>query len=414
MSEGRKYSETCRYGRVRLMKRTTTGIWYMKYRLGDGKYKEESTGTACKSDAMTQAETRSSQVNSKVLRIADGKMPIRELFRIFLEAKEGRRKPRSVARLETTIRTFQSWLLAYMPHVRLTRHLSPEVIRSFQQHRADSGQVAMRTVNDDVKNLHTAFRWAVRECIILRSPADYSRNGNVDLYEEEHNDRDTYTEGEYLALLKEADSQGMPLVRDIIVVLAGTGMRFQELAHMTAKWVHWETCPPYIQIRADNGWSPKDPREIKQVPMSPEVAEVIRRRFQNAGDGYLFANQAGKPVLVNRTRDRLQRLFPAVGIDRTKRRLHWHSFRNYFITRCLARGAMLHDVMKWTGHDSVQMVLHYAKVVALEANLAAFQRMVENGDKVGNSEPSIPQLPANTVVTTAENGVSDGTRTRDL
>ncbi len=38
----------------------------------------------------------------------------------------------------------------------------------------------------------------------------------------------------------------------------------------------------------------------------------------------------------------------------------WHSFRNYFIERCLDRHIAVHRIMQWTGHDCVSLVLHYA------------------------------------------------------
>ena len=41
----------------------------------------------------------------------------------------------------------------------------------------------------------------------------------------------------------------------MIVVLADTGMRFGELAHLTPEASRWDTEPPHIDIRARNGWN---------------------------------------------------------------------------------------------------------------------------------------------------------------
>ena len=73
----------------------------------------------------------------------------------------------------------------------------------------------------------------------------------------------------------------------------------------------------------------------------------------------MFQNENGNIIANNHTRERLQRLFPEVGIT-DDRRLHCHSFRNYFIERCLDHQIAVHRIMQWTGHDCVSLVLHYA------------------------------------------------------
>jgi len=99
--------------------------------------------------------------------------------------------------------------------------------------------------------------------------------------------------------------------------------------------------------------------------MTPLVQEVLRRRVATAKRGLLFPNRNGKVVAENHSRDRLQSLFPAVGIS-PDRRLHWHSWRNYFILRRLDANESLQSIMQWTGHDSESMVIHYAKAKSKE------------------------------------------------
>lgn len=129
---------------------------------------------------------------------------------------------------------------------------------------------------------------------------------------------------------------------------------------------------PVIDIRARNGWSPKDAKEVKQIPMKAEVQEVLRRRERECNGGYLFQNSRGNLVAGNHSLKRLKRLFPLVGIDMVERRLYWHSWRNYFVVVCLDSGVKPHRVMHWTGHDSYQMVMRYANS--------------RDGDRMGFSE----------------------------
>jgi integrase len=239
--------------------------------------------------------------------------------------------------------------------------------------------VAKRTADNDVTNLNTIFRWGEREGLVARSPFDYSKHGTVQLYDEPQSEPDVYSEEEYRRLVEEAERTGDLLIRDMILVFADTGMRFGELANLVPEALHWETAPPHIDIRARNGWKPKDPKERKRVPMSEVVAAVLKRRVAASGGGLLFQNGAGNLIAENHTRDRLKTLFPAAGI-KPGRRLHWHSWRNYFVLRCLNAGIAVHHVMRWTGHDSVGMVLHYAEAkTSDQAALSEFGRLPPRG-----------------------------------
>ena len=95
--------------------------------------------------------------------------------------------------------------------------------------------------------------------------------------------------------------------------------------------------------------------------MAPEVEEVLKARCEACGEnGLLFTNRAGNLIADNKTLERLKRLFPAVGID-GNRRLHWHSWRRYFVKRCVTKGIAVNVIMEWTGHDTVAMCLYYAR-----------------------------------------------------
>ena len=130
-------------------------------------------------------------------------------------------------------------------------------------------------------------------------------------------------------------------------------------------------------VRAQNGWTPKDKKEVKSIPMLPAVQDVIQRRLQGQSnpDALVFTNTVGNFIHEGWTLNKLKSLFPAVGIN-GDRRLFWHSFRNYFVISMLKKGIAVNAIMKWTGHDSATMTLHYARAIAQEDVYEEFRKAI--------------------------------------
>jgi integrase len=340
---------------------------------------ERTLGTTLKKEALTQAVQWSAQLTNKKAGVADGTAPIRILFEEYVRAIKGRKAGETLKRIASSRHMLERWLGETHPEVRLVKHITPSIVREFQDHRVANKGVAKRTADNDVANLHTVFKWGEREGLVSKSPFDYSKHGTVQLYDEPQPELDTYSEADYGRLVEESERVGDLLIRDMIVVLADTGMRFGELQHLTPEALHWDTNPPHIDIRARNGWKPKDPKEQKRIPMTAAVVEVLKRREASSDGGLLFHNREGNLIAENHTRDRLKKLFPAAGI-KPGRRLHWHSWRNHFVLRCLNAGIAVHHVMRWTGHDSVGMVLHYAEAkTSYQAGFTEFGKLPTRG-----------------------------------
>ena len=376
----KKFSETSRYGQLRLRKRIDSGVWYAFYKHPrTGKIVERTLGTTLKKEALTQAIQWSAQLTNKRAGIADGTVPIKMLFAEYSKAIKGRKADETLKRLASSQHMLERWIEEHHPEIKLVKHFSPSIVRDFQNYRVNTHGVSKRTADNDVANLHTVFKWGEREGLVSKSPFDYSKHGTVQLYDEPQPDRDTYTELEYGRLVKAADLAGDFLIRDMIIVLADTGLRFGELQHLTPEALHWETSLPHIDIRARNGWKPKDPKEKKKIPMTPAVIEVLKRREAESDGGFLFHNREGNKVAENHSLERLKEYFPVAGI-RPGRRLFWHSWRNHFVVRCLDANIPVHHIMRWTGHDSVAMVLHYAEArTSDQASFTEFGKLPTRG-----------------------------------
>ena len=382
---GKKYLESIKYGRVLLLKRRDNEYWYVKYRLPDSpKWIERSLKTSLKRDAEKHADHLNAQIVNKSLGVADGSALIAILFERYFTAENWRISLESVKRFTSSRHNLERWLVLKYPDIKLIKHLKPSLVREFQNYRLDESGSSMRTGNNDITNLHTIFKWGEREGLVAKSPFCYSNKmgGTVRLWKLPKTNPDTYSKAEYALLVQAADQAGDILIRDLIIVLADTGLRFGELSHLTAKSLFWDNDPPYIDIRARDGWKPKDPDEIKQVPMTVPVQEVLRRRQAKAGRSYLFKNEAGNHIAENHTLERLKSYFPAVGIT-PDRHLYWHRWRNYFVIRRLEDGEPVHRVMQWTGHDSESMVLRYAKALSKRLEgVAGFKNQIPSMGKI--------------------------------
>ena len=121
--------------------------------------------------------------------------------------------------------------------------------------------------------------------------------------------------------------------------------------------------------------------------MMPKVRDVIKRLCDACPNrnSYLFRNQNGGKVANGKSRKRLKRLFAQakISLDRT---LHWHSFRNFFVIRCLRIGLLPTEVMPFTGHDSFSMIFHYARALNPTDKLAADRKLCEFEKRVGENQ----------------------------
>lgn len=358
-----KFSETYRYGKLRLGKRLESGVWVATFNHPDKGRTQQSLGTTIKRDAERVADKWSAQLTNNQFSIADGSLPLKTLYTKFFEAKEGRRSEKAVARIRSSVRMFSEWLENTRPNVRLIKHLSKEMVREFQVYRLSHG-LSERTIDNDIMNLHTVFLWGNREGHVVKSPFNYSKSGPIDLFDLPSEKREVYSPSEYEQLVSEAGKQKYWVVRDLIIIFANTGLRFGEAANMTKEWIYWDAEIPYIEIRNQGYWKPKNAKQIRYVPLNEDVQKLLKGLCENSTSGQpLLRNRFGRKVAGNHTLLRLKRLFPRIGIT-PDRRLYWHSWRNYFIVDCFRNGVNINDIMNWVGHDDEKMVLHYANVKA--------------------------------------------------
>ncbi len=383
VNDSPKFCETYKYGKVRLRKFTATGIWQARYYVpSQNKYQERSTGRTVKRDAEEYVDRHiNPQLLNQAMGIVDDTIPIEKLFSKFIESKEPYYKPKSMRRIRSTIHIFLEWLKSAHPYLMQFKHISSNLIDEFirfrMQHvvKLSKKTLSKRTIDGDIINLATIFNWAVSRRLVSSNPAKYSKGGPISLFRPPPLEKPVFTKQEYHDILAQAQKERNRLIYDIVVVLANTGMRYAELANMTTESINWDTgSVPSITIRATSDFSPKHKSEVKVIPMLPEVEEVLRKRCAGK-KGKLFINSLGNLINPNNTRKSFYRIMKIVGIDRKVRPLNWHSWRRYFVKNAVESGIPINNIMKWTGHDTVSMVMHYSSTINYPETAKLIQRI---------------------------------------
>lgn len=356
---GKKFSRSKLFKEsTRLRRRSDNRQWYLYYKDADGRWREKSLKTTFESEAITRADKLVDQMKANNGKIPPEKLTLEKLYNEFRLAKEDFMKPESLKRIRSSYHMFSRWLDQSDYRIRFLKDLTPKIVRKYQKHRLKT--VSRRTADNDVKNLGTLMQWGIIEGIVIKNPFDYSKKGNVEVSRGREKPKKTFKKKELKKVLKYMKTKE-PLLYEIALVLSETGMRFGELQHLIPESLDWKRKVPRIIIEARDDWSPKDPREVKAIPMSPKIREILKRRSEECGSGeYLFQSKIGTKVPENHSLKRFKRYTKDAGVEPKGRRLHWHSLRNYFVKQAVLQGVSINAIMAMTGHDTHLMALHYS------------------------------------------------------
>ena len=162
--------------------------------------------------------------------------------------------------------------------------------------------------------------------------------------------REPLTEPELEQLLEAADRHDLEH-QLTIYVLAHTGLRADELAHMTEDWMDWQGDRLRVPAEQD-GWTPKTDHAVRTIPVKhPGTIRRIRD---------FFSYEAAYGVTRQTVTNRVKRV--AVDAD-LKKKVTPHVLRHTYGSVIAARGATPQYIRQTMGHadlSSANAYLHYA------------------------------------------------------
>ena len=268
----------------------------------------------------------------------------------FLRGKQLRRRPATYRRYKACVENFLAFLQENFPDTQNASAVSKAMVEEFLERQTERGR-STATTNNELRTIKSMFKFAVEEGWIRSNPAQ----NVVRLLEPNEARRVKYwSKGEVQAILAAVK----PYYRDAFEFLYQTGLRREELTHLTwSDVLNPDTAEPSIAIQASpekGDWKPKT-GERRIVPLSTKAIEILRRQTHSELHPFVFHSKTGRVLRGNKLRDELAR-----ALEKLELKGNVHQFRHTFASHLVSEGVTLQVVGDLLGHKDPKTTLIYA------------------------------------------------------
>ncbi|MHB8491507.1 MAG: tyrosine-type recombinase/integrase [Solirubrobacteraceae bacterium] len=397
-------------GHVFRVERKRGPVWYVKYRLPDGRQRQRKLGPA-------YSERGRPPAGYFTKRLAE-----QELRQILEEARQG-----TLAGMVRTGITFGEAASEHLRYAEVDRALKPSTLRGYRSivdaylcpafgamlieeithadverfrrglesvarrrkeardeqsasdHEPAPASLANETRNRIMTLLHGIFVHACKVYGLSANPVSGVERHPARL----SGDLEVFSPEEVGMLVRAAASEQDGA---IFLTAAFTGLRRGEL--LALRWRDVDFDGAAIRVRASYAGgaltSPKSGK-VRSVPMAPDVAAVLKRlatrQSFTGGDEIVFGAEAGGHLDASALRRRYVRAVRQAGL----RPLRFHDLRHTFGTRMIAK-ADIRRVQEWMGHADVQTTMRYLHYAPREEDA----RLVAEAFAVEGQSPGRP------------------------
>jgi site-specific recombinase XerD len=225
--------------------------------------------------------------------------------------------------------------------------LSVKLVDEYRAWRVEA-KAEPATIHHECVLIKQLANFAIRRGLITSSPLS-----TMKLKKPARTVQPVYTLEQVDAILAHSSKTWRP----VFEFLACTGLRIGELCWLTWNDIDEKNC--FIHVRAKANWKPKD-KEDRKIPVNDRLTALLKSLKR--GKGWVFCAKPGKkhPEGGQQIRDRhalasLKTALRRAGIPAGS----LHTFRHFFVCHCLLNGVAPNVVAQWTGHASMEMILHY-------------------------------------------------------
>ena len=347
-------------GHVFRVDRARGPVWYMKYRLPDGRQVQKKIGPAW---------TERGRPAAGYFTKRQAEDALRELLH---EARRG-----TLPGLTRSGASFADAAAEYLRYCEHDRACKPSTLRDYRSnldaHLLPAfGAQALETITPDAidawRNSLTGLSsrttnklLVVMGGVMRRAQHVWGLPSNPVASVEKHRARssgdiDVFSPEEVMALVRAAASEQDAA---IFLVAAFTGLRRGEL--LALRWRDVDFAGSAVRVRtsyaAGQLTTPKSGK-VRSVPMAPDVGEALARLGQRehwvGDDDLVFPGAAGDYLDGSALRRRYATALNRAGL----RPLRFHDLRHTFGTRMIAK-ADIRRVQEWMGHADVQTTMRY-------------------------------------------------------
>ena len=310
-------------------------IWYLDY-LVDGRRVRRRVGTSKRLAELALADVKV-KIERKELGFTTKDRKLAHFIQEYLEYAKSNKAPKSYLRDIEVLKHFTG----IIPVDRLAA-ITPAQLEAYKAKRREQG-AKPGTVNRELNTIKAMLNKAVAWGYLSKNPAQ-----TVKKLKDPRRQVRFLSPQEIRKLLEAANER----LRRIIVTLLYTGLRRDELIHLT--WEDLDFQKKLLSVQAKDGWHPKD-YEARHIPMGERLLNLLRS--QKRGDcPHAFSNGDGGPLNGNILSRDFRKLARSCDIKNAS----IHTLRHTFASYMVMNGVDLYTVQKLLGHSSIKTTEIYA------------------------------------------------------
>lgn len=209
------------------------------------------------------------------------------------------------------------------------------------------------TANKALSVLRIILDFAVFDGILDKNPAR-----EVKPLIQKDSSRKAFTR-EQVKALYEYDYKNKIIVRAAIILAASTGLRLGEIRALKWEDVRLNKIIVSHSFTATDGLKTTKSGKTREVPITPEVYEILSSLRKRKDTDYLFSRDGNTPVSSTYLNDHLKQVLQDLEIpsDYT-----FHCFRHFFNTQLIEAQIPGEIIRAVIGHSDIKMTMHYAHV----------------------------------------------------
>lgn len=374
-----------------MVKTSTPGIYkrgsryVIAYRV-DGKQRYESVPTLA--EARTLRARRITQADAGEL-TGDSRLTLQDYGEEWL----GRYHGRGRGFRESTRRVYKGNLERYvfpaLGHVPLTK-ITTRKINAFVADLT-STELSDATIAGVLNPLRACLATAVDEDLIRHNPSR-----GIHLPRREANSAEgrpeprPYSEDQLLLILDTAPAK----FRDLLELLAGTGLRIGEALALQWKQLELTGSEPYVDVvqsidELGNIGGPKSRASRRRIPLAFPLADRFAARRSTAearADDWVFPSRNGVPYKRSNVRREVRPALEEAGA--TWKGAGFHTFRHTYASMLFDAGVNVKQVSRLLGHHAASLTLD-TYVHLMRDDLGAGLDVRQSANRVQTQQPEI-------------------------